>query len=293
VRLGVVILPERPWSEAAGIWRDAEGLGFAHAWTYDHLAWGALRDSAWFGAFPVLAAAATVTSHIRVGTMVASPNFRHPVALARDVLAIDDISNGPFELGVGAGGEGWDATMLGQQPWSRAERAARFAEFVELTDQLLTERALSYSGLLPGQRGPLVSGVPPAPAGSIRRRWHPTEGDEGRRPLRPGVGHYRPRDAAQQLPAPEGSRVVADQLVVLSKACREIGRDVSELRRFALAGPVLAQGLSSEQEFADTLGRYEEVGVTDFVVHWPRNDQLSRVRVSTEMRSETSPQRAA
>jgi alkanesulfonate monooxygenase SsuD/methylene tetrahydromethanopterin reductase-like flavin-dependent oxidoreductase (luciferase family) len=146
VRLGVVILPERPWSEAAGIWRDAEGLGFAHAWTYDHLAWGALRDSAWFGAFPVLAAAATVTSHIRVGTMVASPNFRHPVALARDVLAIDDISNGPFELGVGAGGEGWDATMLGQQPWSRAERAARFAEFVELTDQLLTERALSYSG---------------------------------------------------------------------------------------------------------------------------------------------------
>jgi alkanesulfonate monooxygenase SsuD/methylene tetrahydromethanopterin reductase-like flavin-dependent oxidoreductase (luciferase family) len=277
VRLGVVVLPEQPWSEAAGIWRDAEGLGFAHAWTYDHLAWRSLRDSAWFGAFPVLTAAAMVTSHIRLGTLVASPNFRHPVALAREVLAIDDISEGRFELGVGAGGEGWDATILGQQPWSRAERSARFAEFVELADRLLTQRELSYSGCYyqanearshPGCRQQprvpfVVAGAGPRAMEVVARfgqAWVTTG----------------PRNAAEQLCAPEGAKAVADQVVLLTEACRATGRNPLELRRFVLAGPVLAQGLSSEQELADTLGRYAEVGVTDFVVHWPRSDEPYR-----------------
>jgi len=37
-----------------------------------------------------------------------------------------------------------------------------------------------------------------------------------------------------------------------------------------LSGQPLDPGLSSPEEFRDTVGRYEEVGVTDFVVHWPR-----------------------
>ena len=46
VRLGVVILPELRWPAARSLWRRAEELGFDHAWTYDHLAWRSLRDSA-------------------------------------------------------------------------------------------------------------------------------------------------------------------------------------------------------------------------------------------------------
>ncbi len=83
VRVGVLILPEHHWSDAAEKWSRAEALGFDHAWTYDHIAWGDLRDSTWFAAVPTLAAAATVTSRIRLGTLVASPNFRHPVPFAR------------------------------------------------------------------------------------------------------------------------------------------------------------------------------------------------------------------
>ena len=49
IRLGVVILPEFPWSTAQSVWRRAEELGFDHAWTYDHLAWRSLRDAPWFG----------------------------------------------------------------------------------------------------------------------------------------------------------------------------------------------------------------------------------------------------
>jgi alkanesulfonate monooxygenase SsuD/methylene tetrahydromethanopterin reductase-like flavin-dependent oxidoreductase (luciferase family) len=62
------------------------------------------------------------------------------------VLALDDLSEGRFVLGIGAGGVGWDATVLGQQAWSPAERADRFAEFVMLTDRLLRDPSTSYEG---------------------------------------------------------------------------------------------------------------------------------------------------
>ena len=100
-------------------WRRAEELGFDHAWTYDHLAWRSLRDGPWFGAIPTLTAAAMVTDRIRLGTLVASPNFRHPVPFAKELMTLDDISGGRLAAGIGAGGTGWDAAMLGADPWSR------------------------------------------------------------------------------------------------------------------------------------------------------------------------------
>ncbi|GFJ86280.1 hypothetical protein Phou_104600 [Phytohabitans houttuyneae] len=99
VRAGIIILPDQRWAVAAGRWRRAEQYGFAHAWTYDHIGWRDLVDGPWFDAVPTLAAAAGVTSHIRLGTMVASPNFRHPVHFAREVTALDDISGGRLTLG--------------------------------------------------------------------------------------------------------------------------------------------------------------------------------------------------
>ena len=146
VRVGVVILPEHPWRTAQTLWRRAEALGFDHAWTYDHLAWRSLRDSSWFGAIPTLTAAATATDRIRIGPLVASPNFRHPVSFAKELVSLDDISDGRLTLGIGSGGVGWDATILGEPAWSPRERADRFAEFVELTDRLLREPETDYAG---------------------------------------------------------------------------------------------------------------------------------------------------
>lgn len=114
MRFGIVILPEHRWSDAERRWRRAEELGFDHAWTYDHIGWRDLVDGPWFDAVPTLTAAALVTSRIRLGTHVASANFRHPVPFARQVTALDDISRGRFILGVGAGGAGFDSTVLAQ-----------------------------------------------------------------------------------------------------------------------------------------------------------------------------------
>jgi alkanesulfonate monooxygenase SsuD/methylene tetrahydromethanopterin reductase-like flavin-dependent oxidoreductase (luciferase family) len=270
MKIGVLILPEHRWPEARGIWRRAEELGFAHAWTYDHVAWRALRDSAWFGAVPTLAAAAAVTERIRLGTLVASPNFRHPVPFMRDLLALDDVSGGRITLGVGAGGVGWDATVLGQAPWSPRERADRFAEFVDLLDRLLRDREVSYDGRF---------------WSANEARSHPGCVQKPRIPF--AVAATAPRGmrlvakygqawvttgprGARLLPAAAGAKVIGAQLALLEEACSAQGRDARELDRIVLTGIDLDSGLASRDAFEETKGRYAEAGVTELVVHWPR-----------------------
>ncbi len=106
MRAGITILPEHRRPELERRWRAAETYGFHHAWTFDHLGWRTLVDGPWFGSVPTLTAAAMVTSHIEIGMLVASPNFRLPAPFARDLIALDDLSQGRFTLGVGAGQPG-------------------------------------------------------------------------------------------------------------------------------------------------------------------------------------------
>lgn len=68
------------------------------------------------------------------------------MTLAKELISLDDISGGRVTLGIGAGGSGFDATALGQEPWTPRQRADRFAEFVPLLDRLLTEGSVSYQG---------------------------------------------------------------------------------------------------------------------------------------------------
>ncbi|GGM47965.1 luciferase [Longimycelium tulufanense] len=267
MRFGIVILPEQRWSTASRRWRHAEELGFDHAWTYDHLAWRSLADGPWFGTVPTLTAAALATSRIRLGTMVTSPNFRHPVAYARELLSLDDISNGRFTLGVGAGGGGFDATILGHDPLPPAQRAARFAEFVELLDRLLTEDHVTYQGeyyraadarTLPGcvqqPRPPFVIAANGPKTMRLVARFGtgwvtvgPSERDDTEKWWR-GVAQLSAR---------------LDDVLVAH------GRDPSELERYLgldSAGPALA----SVEHFAEAAGRAAGLGFTDVYVHWPR-----------------------
>src|SRR4051812_27717248 len=146
MRVGIVVLPDRRWADAQRHWRRAEELGFDSAWTYDHIGWRGLVDGPWFDAVPTLTAAAAVTSRIRPGTPAASANFRHPVPFAREVTALDDISGGRITLGLGAGGEGYDATVLGAGPLSARQRVDRFGEFVTLLAALLRDGRADFAG---------------------------------------------------------------------------------------------------------------------------------------------------
>ena len=270
MRLGVVILPELAWSDAEPLWRRAEALGFEHAWTYDHLAWRSFRDQPWYAALPVLTAAAMATERIKIGTLVASPNFRHPLPLAKELIALDDISAGRVIAGIGSGGVGWDATMLGHPAWSPRERADRFEEFVTLVDLLLREPAVSWQG-----RYYAVDEARTHPGCVQRPRLPLAIAATGRRALRLAARYgdvwvTTGPSSNQILSVEDGPAFVAEQIRRLEEACQEVGRDPASLGRLVLTGPNLDPGLHSPAAFRSTAARYEEVGVTDLVVHWPR-----------------------
>src|SRR3954453_2567373 len=147
MRIGVCILPDISWPEFRRRVQLLEELGVDHAWTYDHLAWRDLRDGPWLTPVPLLAAAATATTRIRLGTLVASPNFRHPVVFAKELVALDQISGGRVIGGIGAGAvTGWDTHMLGPPELTAGERADRFREFVDVLSLLLRDGSASYDG---------------------------------------------------------------------------------------------------------------------------------------------------
>ena len=89
-----------------------------------------------------------VTSRIALGTFVASPNFRHPVSFARQLTALDDISNGRMLLGLGAGagGASFDARVLGEPDLTPRQRVDRYGEFAELLDLLLRTDHVTWTG---------------------------------------------------------------------------------------------------------------------------------------------------
>jgi alkanesulfonate monooxygenase SsuD/methylene tetrahydromethanopterin reductase-like flavin-dependent oxidoreductase (luciferase family) len=269
VRYGIVILPDQRWDQAARRWRLAERYGFAHAWTYDHLGWRDLVDGPWFDAVPTLTAAAMVTSRIELGTLVASPNFRHPVSFARQLIALDDISGGRFVLGLGAGAgpPSFDAAVLGGPPISGRARADRFAEFTELLDLLLRTDHVTW-------RGQYYSAVDARSLpGCVQRPRLPfVVAANGKRSIglaaRFGEG-WVTTGTRRDSPA-EWWRSVAEAAARFDEALAAAGRAPDQVRRYLSLDASGTYALSSAACFAEAAGRAGELGFTDVITHWPR-----------------------
>lgn len=266
MRLSTVILPLERWPASSDKWRRAEELGFDAAYTYDHLSWLRLKDRAWFGAIPTLTAAAMATSRIRLGTMVTSPNFRHPVPFAKDLLSIDDISNGRLIIGVGSGGLGGDATVLGESAWSLRERTDRFVEFVELLDELLRNPETSSEGSFYSAReARMLPGTVQQPRPPL---FVAANGERGMRlAAHSGEGWVT---LGRSLNEDESCfDVVASQSARLNEILARKGRSPDEIERVLLNGLSEERPLTSRDAFVDWAGRYQELGITELVVHWP------------------------
>ncbi|MDN3351461.1 LLM class flavin-dependent oxidoreductase [Actinomadura sp. DC4] len=263
MRVGVILWPIDPWQNAREQWLAAEDLGFDAAWVYDHVAWRGITP--WHDAYTTLAAAAVETSRIRIGTLVTSPNFRHPLPTAHAVRAIDDLSGGRLDLGIGAGGtrRASDAGVLDDAEWPPPERADRLAEWVELMDLLLRGPRTTFEGRFWSAYDAVTEPgcvqrprVPFAIAGGGPRgiRLAATYADTWVTlgSARPGVSRFD---------------TVRAQLSRLSEACAAEGRSV---RALLCVGDDLGEPwMDSIEAYRDLAGRYAELGVTDLALHWP------------------------
>ncbi|WP_328537869.1 LLM class flavin-dependent oxidoreductase [Streptomyces sp. NBC_00344] len=273
MRLSTVILPVRRWAEGGrDQWVRAEDLGFHAAYTYDHLSWRTFRDGPWFGAVPTLTAAAAATSRLRLGTLVTSPNFRHPVTLAKELITLDDVSGGRITLGIGAGGNGFDATALGQEPWTPKERADRFAEFVPLLDRLLTEDSVSHRSA--HYSADEARNIP----GCVQRPRLPfAVAATGPRGLKLAAKHGQAWVTTGdpklfETGTPEQSvEAIRGQIGRLGAACTEFGRDAAELDKILLTGftPDRNGPMESLDAFVDFAGRHFALGITEIAIHAP------------------------
>ncbi|MDQ0895657.1 LLM class flavin-dependent oxidoreductase [Agromyces ramosus] len=276
MRFGIVILPQYDWPDATRYWRGAEAYGFDHAWTYDHLSWRSLAGQRWHATVPTLTAAAMVTERIRLGTFVTSPNFRHPVPFAKEVATLDQISGGRLVLGVGSGGTGFDASVLGQPELTPRDRFARFAEFTESLDTLLRYEqpgagGISFEGTWFTASGARMVGEPAQlPRTPIHLAANGRKGLALAARLADGWITTGPDDDGTDA----WWRGVAELAERFDSACAEAGREPSSVDRTLSLDSERRYSLTSAAAFEDAIGRAAELGFTDVVTHWPRRDGI-------------------
>lgn len=283
IALSAIVLPDRdPISDFLADVLDAESAGVRTVWTYDHLSWPMLRENPWYGCIPLLAAAAAVTSTVRLGPQVLTPNFRHPVPLAKELMTLDRLSGGRLDIGIGAGTEGPDAGVLGEPPYSRAERTARYLEWTALLDELLTHGVTTVDGeryraveahQLPGcvqrPRAPFtVAGAGPKALGAVAQygqAWVT-------------YGPYGPEVDEQAWFAG-----VEQQSTDLSRALERAGRAPDSIGRIAQFGIVTRWPFASAAKYRETLDRLSAIGFTESSVHWPRPDGRGLTRAELDI----------
>jgi alkanesulfonate monooxygenase SsuD/methylene tetrahydromethanopterin reductase-like flavin-dependent oxidoreductase (luciferase family) len=270
VRVGLVILPSDRWTEARRQWEWADDSGFCTAWTYDHIRWGGMPDGPWLATVPVLAAAATVTTRVRLGTLVATPNFRHPVTLARDAITLDDVSDGRLDLGLGPGTDGYDAAVLGLAPRSPAERLARFEDFLAVLTPILKGEANTRTSI---QTTQYSAHEAPSTPGTLQRPLPLTIAGGGPKGLRLAATYGR----SWVTVGPTGRgphtpdlvlKSVRRQVELLGVACQKAGRDPAGLGRVLLWMPTETD-LRSLDQFEELVAPYESLGFDQVVLHHP------------------------
>ncbi|MFT3660259.1 MAG: LLM class flavin-dependent oxidoreductase [Gordonia sp. (in: high G+C Gram-positive bacteria)] len=271
MRYGICLLPDMPWAEAKPLWQQAEQMGFDHAWTYDHLVWGGLPDARWFGCLPTLTAAAAATSTLKIGSYVISPNFRHPVALSRELQTLVDISDGRLIVGLGVGGTPDDG-ILGQPALSVGERVNRFQEFVRLLERTLVDDHVTFDGDHYSARDMRLVGGP------VRPRLPLILAGDGPRQIR-----FAAREGDGWVTQGAYGTATLDEWFAQAKQRRDLmvaaahdaGRpQVPDSYLNLDSAPIKA--LSSVDAWDEITGRAAETGYTDVIVHRPRTTEPHR-----------------
>src|SRR4051794_22918669 len=207
-----------------------------------------------------LTAAALATERIRLGTLVASANFRHPVHFAREITALDDVSGGRLTLGLGAGAPApsFDALVLGRPPLTPRQRSDRYGEFVELLDTLLRNERTTWRG---------------EHYEAVDARSAPGCVQQPRVPFVLAANAKRGMALAARFGqgwVTMGGEADGDLETWWSSVAELARRYEGTGDRYLMLDSAPRFSLSSASFFEEQLGRARELGFTDAITHWPR-----------------------
>ena len=143
LRFGVVsesVREGRAWLDFA---RQVEDSGIDVLLLRDHFATGAFGQQ--LAPFSGLAAAAAVTTRLRLGTIVLSNDFRHPAIVAHEAASLHLVSGGRFELGIGAGWYQPEYAAAGIVFEAAGQRIARLDESLTIIKGLLAGTPIHHT----------------------------------------------------------------------------------------------------------------------------------------------------
>lgn len=151
--------------------REAERAGWDGVFLWDHvLLWPTPMADPWVA----LAAVASATERVRLGTLVTPLPRRRPVKLAREVVTLDHLSGGRAVLGVGIGDGPWEWDHLGEEADPKT-RGAMLDEALELLTKLWSGAPVLHEGCFyrfgcadADGRGPVATPFLPRPVQSPR-----------------------------------------------------------------------------------------------------------------------------
>ena len=212
--------PQKHFSLIRDIVLDCEHLGYHSIWLDDHLMY---NDWPIFESWTTLSALASITSSIRLGTMVSCNAHRNPPLLAKMAATLDVLSGGRLEFGIGAGTQKNEHDAYGFGFSKHSVRIERLGESLEITKRLWTGERASYKGNYYTLQDAICEPKP------IQKPHPPiTVGGGSELLIEKVTAPYADRFDWGFLPSVEMYKL---KLEILKKQCIKIGRDFEEIEK--------------------------------------------------------------
>ena len=143
-RFGVLGESVRSAADLLDTARRAEGAGYATYLMRDHFIEEPFGHQ--LAPMTALATAAAATKTLRVGSLVICNDYRHPAVLAKEVVTLDLLSGGRFELGLGAGFSQPEYEAAGVPYDPPGVRVDRLVEALQVLKGLFGAGPFTFSG---------------------------------------------------------------------------------------------------------------------------------------------------
>ncbi|MEZ0106601.1 putative F420-dependent oxidoreductase [Catenulispora sp. EB89] len=233
--------------------------------------------------FTALAAAATATERLRVGTFVLPAPFYPPSEIAWRALALDLLSGGRFDLGLGAGRPGAEDEVVHRERrfGTPAERVKQLSDALHIVKEEMAAAATGHSLLKPVQTphppilvaasGPKMFQLAAAEADIITLGLSPRTTEEG---LAAKVAELRAIAGSRFDDLELNYNIAGVGTDLPAYLSQQMGVDPAELIR--TGAPAVLTG--TPQEMADTLRRRrDELGISSIAVNGMFLEQLAPV----------------
>jgi F420-dependent oxidoreductase-like protein len=228
--------------ELRSVWRRIEDLGFGWISIWDHFygATGRPDDASCLEAVAMHAALACTTSKVRCGSLVYSIGYRHPAVLAKAITAIDLLSGGRADMGIGAGWAVVEYAAYGIDFPGAKTRLDQLEEGVQCLRGLLHDDVTNFAG----QHFTLTEARnEPRPIQAKLPIW--VGGGGEKRTLKITAKHADGWNGAFMSP-----ETFAHKIAILDQHCAALGRDPKDIKRAANVGLAFTED-SLQEQFGD------------------------------------------